>query len=69
MQMLSQVVRGRFDLVDNARTSPVGASLCLAQVVNIVLVLESCGTVLLIFENLGQDSLGLCRVGVSVVLD
>ena len=69
MQMLSQVIRGRFDLVDDARTSSVSASLCLAQVVNIVLVLESSGTVLLIFENLGQDSLSLCRVRVSVVLD
>ena len=58
MQMLSEVVLGGLDLVDDVAAS-AGVSLSLAQVVYVVLVLECSGAVLLVLEDLRQDTLGL----------
>ena len=65
--MLTEVVCWRLHL--DVDTSPAGIALSLAQVVNVVLVLEGGCSILLVLENLGQDPFGLRRVGVGVVLD
>ena len=66
--MLSQIVLWRLDLVDDVGTSTC-VTLGLAQVVDVVLVLEGCGAVLLVLEDFGQDAFSLSGVRVSVVLN
>ena len=67
--MLSKIVCRRFDLVDDARTSSIRLPLCLTDMVDVVLMLESSGPVLLVFEYFSQNTFGLSWVGISVVLD